>query len=81
LTSFLTCGALSAVIQEAPSVWRNSSRFALVTMPRSETTITEPSPKRALSFSICEGSVLSSCSEPSNTSTATGQPRRSQRSP
>src|SRR5207248_6745993 len=41
---------------------------------RSETTTTRESPNRSLSFSIWEGSVLSSCNSPENTSTAIGRP-------
>jgi hypothetical protein len=72
---------LSAVIQATPSAPRIASRLAFVTMPRSETTITAWSPKRRFSFSIWAGSVLSSCSEPSNTSTAAGQPSGAQTRP
>ena len=48
--SFWICGALSAVIHSVPSAPRISSRLALVTIPRSETTTTRESPNRALSF-------------------------------
>jgi hypothetical protein len=77
----LICGALSAVIQPTPSVSAISCRLALVTMPRSHTTITVFSPKRVRSFSIWAGSVLSSCSSPVKTSTAMGRPGRSQSRP
>jgi hypothetical protein len=80
-TSFLICGALSAVIQATPSDWRMSSRLALVTIPRSATTITIFRAKRVLSLEIWAGSVLSSCSSPVNTSIAIGRPGRSQSSP
>ena len=46
----------------------------LVTMPRSETTITRESPKRLRSFSICAGSVLSSCSGPRTPRPRPGSP-------
>jgi hypothetical protein len=81
LASRLTWGALSAVIHATPSRERIACRLALVTMPRSETTTIRSSAKRRRSFSSCEGSVLSSCSEPGKTSMATGRPRRSQSSP
>jgi len=77
----LICGAFSAVIHSTPSLDRISSRLAFVTIPRSETTTTVLSPKRAFSLSICERRVLSSWSSPEKTSTATGRPGLSQSSP
>ena len=55
--------------------------FALVTIPRSATTTTRESPKRSFSLLTCDGNVLSSCSSPLNTSTATGRPSVSHNRP
>ena len=55
--------------------------FALVTIPRSATTITRVRPNRSFSFSNCDGNVLSSWHSPVNTSTATGRPSVSHNSP
>ena len=55
--------------------------FALVTIPRSATTTIRERPKRSFSFVTCDGNVLSSCSSPVNTSTATGRPSMSHNRP
>ena len=74
-------GAFSAVIQSTPSVSESSSMFALVTIPRSATTTIRDSPNRSFNFVTCDGKVLSSCSSPVNTSTATGRPSLSHNRP
>ena len=66
-----------ADIRLASSSWM----LALVTIPRSETTTTRESPNRAFSLVIWDGSVLSSCSSPENTSTAIGRPGLSHNKP
>jgi hypothetical protein len=70
LTSFLTCGAFSAVMNANSAVSENSVTFSVVPIPRSVTTITRESPNRCSSSRTCEGSVLASFSEPSNASIA-----------
>ena len=79
--SFLIVGAFNAVIQSTPSVSESNVMFALVTIPRSATTITRDRPNRSFNFVTCAGSVLSSCSSPVNTSTATGRPSVSHNRP
>ena len=71
----------SAVIQSTPSSWRIASIWTLEIMPRSPAITSRSRPKAVRTFSTCGSSVLGSPVLPSNTETATGQPRASVRRP
>ena len=73
-TSFLTCGARSAVIQPMLAGATSSRSRAAVSMPRSPTSTTLVIPNRSLTLVTWAATVLGSPVLPANTSMATGMP-------
>ena len=73
-TSFLTCGARSAVIQSRPSGRTSWRSRAAVSMPRSPTSTTLVMANRSLTLVTWLFTVVGSPVLPLNTSIATGMP-------
>src|SRR6266704_2910792 len=74
-TSFLTCGARSAVIQSSPAGATSSRSRAAVSMPRSPASTTRVSPNRSLTLVTWAATVFGSPVLPLKTSMAIGHPK------